>query len=50
MIDGLILTPTYTLNEESLSKILTNISAELPDAIVESSYYIDGNTLIITKT
>ena len=49
MIDGLILTPTYTLNEESLSKILTNISAELPDAIVESSYYIDGNTLIITK-
>ena len=49
MVDGLILTPTYTLNEESLSKILTNISAELPDAIVESSYYIDGNTLIITK-
>ena len=49
MINGLNLTPTYTLNEESLSKILTNISAELPDAIVESSYYIDGNTLIITK-
>ena len=49
MINGLKLTPTYTLNEESLSKILTNISAELPDAIVESSYYIDGNTLIITK-
>lgn len=49
MINGLVLTPTYTLNEESLSKILTNISTELPDAIVESSYYIDGNTLIITK-
>ena len=34
MINGLKLTPTYTLNEEALSKILTNISAELPDAIV----------------
>ena len=43
------ITPIYTLNQELLSKFLNNISTELPDAIVESSHYIEGNTLIITK-
>ena len=43
------ITPIYTLNQELLSKFLSNISTELPDAIVESSHYIEGNTLIITK-
>lgn len=43
------ITPVYTLNQELLSKFLNNISAELPGATVESSNYIDGNKLIITK-
>ena len=43
------ITPVYTLNQELLSKFLSNISAELPNAIIESSYYIEGNKLIITK-
>ena len=43
------ITPVYTLNQELLTKFLNNISTELPGAIVESSYYTDGNKLIITK-
>ena len=43
------ITPVYTLNQELLTKFLNNISTELPGAIIESSHYIDGNKLIITK-
>ena len=43
------ITPVYTLNQELLTKFLINISTELPGAIIESSHYIDGNKLIITK-
>ena len=43
------ITPVYTLNQELLTKFLNNISTELPGAIVESSHYIEGNKLIITK-
>lgn len=49
MINGINITPTATFDEESLKNILNNLSSELPDAVVESGYYIDGNTLIITK-
>ena len=41
--------PIYTLNQELLTKFLNSLSTELPGAIVESSHYIDGNKLIITK-
>ena len=43
------ITPTVTLNEEQLEKSLNNISTQLPDAVIDSSYYIDGNNLIITS-
>ena len=49
MIKEKNITPIYTLNQELLSKFLNNISTELPDAIVESSHYIEGNNLVITK-
>lgn len=38
-----------TLNEEELKKILQEISKNLPGTIIESSYYIEGETLVITK-
>lgn len=38
-----------SINEENLSKIIKNISSNLPDKLVQSSYYIEGNNLIITK-
>ena len=40
--------PSLKINKEQLSKNLEDISAQLPDKVVESSYYIEGNNLIIT--
>ncbi|MBO6233051.1 MAG: VanW family protein [Clostridia bacterium] len=41
--------PTLSFNEESLTKILKDISTKLPDKLIESGYYIDGNNLILNK-
>ena len=49
MINGINIMPTVKYNEENLKNILSNFSAELPDAVVESGYYIEDNKLIITK-
>ena len=49
MINGINIIPTITYDKEALSNLLNNLSKELPDAVVESGYYIEGNNLIITK-
>ncbi len=41
--------PKFTCDEEQLTKTLEDISPNLPDTIIESSYYIEGNTLVATK-
>lgn len=41
--------PGFTIDEETLKNNLQNISTKLPDKVIESSCYIDGNNLIITK-
>ena len=41
--------PTLNLDVEQLTQNLNEISTQLPDKVVESSYYIDGNNLIITN-
>ena len=41
--------PGFIIDEEQLKHNLQDISAKLPDKIIESSCYIDGNNLIITK-
>lgn len=41
--------PTITINEEQLKKQLDDISSKLPDAVIESSYYIEDSNLILTK-
>ena len=41
--------PTINYDEKTLKTLLDNISKELPDAVVESGYYIEGKNLIITK-
>lgn len=38
-----------TLNEEVLKTSLSDISAKLPDTVIQSSYYMEGNNLILTK-
>lgn len=40
--------PNIKLDKEQLSKNLDEMSAQLPDKVIESSYYIEGNNLIIT--
>lgn len=48
MLNGIDITPTYTYDKSSLENILNNFSKELPDAVVDSNYYIENNNLIIT--
>ena len=38
-----------TLNEEVLKTSLSDISSKLPDTVIQSSYYIEDNNLILTK-
>ncbi len=49
MINGINIMPIVNFDEESLKNILNTLSSELPDAVVESGYYIEGDNLIITK-
>lgn len=49
LLNGINITPKYNYNSEKLTNILNDYSKELPDAIVEGSYYIEKNKLIITK-
>ena len=49
MVNNINIIPTYSINDETLLKTLNNISSDLPNAVVESSYYIEDLKLIITK-
>ena len=41
--------PTFSLDDNQLNTMLDDISSKLPDTVIESSYYIDGKNLVITK-
>lgn len=41
--------PILTINEQQLKTTLEDISSKLPDALIESSYYIEDSSLILTK-
>lgn len=41
--------PILKIDKNQLSKNLEDISAQLPDTVTESSYYIEGSNLIITS-
>ena len=41
--------PKLNLDVEQLTQNLNEISTQLPDKVIESSYYIEGNNLIITR-
>lgn len=41
--------PVLNINEEQLTKNLLDISSQLPNAVIQSSYYIEDNNLIITS-
>lgn len=39
----------YSYNEEKLNNIINNISVDIPNLVIEPSYYISDDTLIITE-
>ena len=41
--------PNLNINKTQLAKNLEEISSQLPDAVIQSSYYIEDNNLIITS-
>lgn len=41
--------PNVTFNKELLTKNLEDISSQLPDAVTQSSYYIEDDELIVTS-
>lgn len=49
MLNGINITPKASFDQTKLEEILNKLSLELPDAVVESGYYQEGNKLIITK-
>lgn len=40
---------SININEEELNKIIDDISAKIPGVVIESSYYIEGENLIISN-
>ena len=49
LIANIDIEPDFSLDEEQLRTALNDISSKLPDTVIESGYYIDGNDLIIIK-
>ena len=48
MFNKVNIEPDVTVNEDLLSNQLQEVSTQLPDTVIQSSYYIEGNNLIIT--
>ena len=42
-------TPSLTIDEITLEKHLDSLNTQLPNTVIQSSYYIEGNELIITS-
>ncbi len=49
MFGNVTIEPTLNINTEQLTKNLEEISTQLPDTVIQSSYYQEGNNLIITS-
>ena len=49
LVHNINIEPIFVYNDEELTKYLETIEANLPDQIVESSYYLEDDELIITK-
>ena len=41
--------PELSINEEFLTKQLSDLTSQLPEAVTQSSYYIEGSDLIVTS-
>jgi len=43
------ISPSFSYSDDAIEALITEIEPNLPDRLVEPSYYIDNNNLIITK-
>lgn len=41
--------PNISYNDDAFNSLIVDINTNLPDRFIESSYYIDGNNLILSK-
>ena len=41
--------PSFSYNEEAVNSLIAEMDSNLPGRLIETSYYIDGSNLIITK-
>jgi vancomycin resistance protein YoaR len=49
MFGNVNIEPKITCNKQLLTKNLEDLSSQLPDAVVQSSYYLENNELIVTS-
>lgn len=49
MISNKNIEPTLNFDEDALTNMLNDISSKLPDKVIDSGYYIEGNNLILNK-
>lgn len=49
LVHNINIEPIFIYNDEALTSYLETIEANLPDQIVQSSYYVEDDELIITK-
>lgn len=49
MFNPVDIKPEMSINKEQLETTLNDISTQLPDAIKQSDYYIDGKNLVVTS-
>lgn len=41
--------PSFSYNEEAVNSLIVEMDSNLPGRLIETSYYIDGSNLVITK-
>lgn len=49
MTSGIKINPGFSFSDESLTSLVTEMETNFSDRLVEPSYYVEGNNLIITK-
>ena len=49
MISGIKITPSFSFNEDSLNSLIKEMETNFSDKLIDSSYYIDGNNLVLIK-
>ena len=49
MISGTNITPSFSYNEESVKTLVTEMESNFSDRLINSSYYVDGNDLVLVK-